>query len=333
MPDNYTQRGLRPDLAQRIKLTTLNMLGYAFPKLFPICVMQEKGGTFSFAPVGATTAKGQKARANGAAITSTEVKSGSDTWTPARLEGRALIYENEVKGLGGIESADAFGGEEAGRKAFNSAECDAIAASFSAARIAAAVELADHEVVKVLQQQAIAIRRYGKAYLVMTSNAFLKFCEIPEIRVRSFAALGGTGNLAFLALEDSAFLTSLGRLIKFNGIILFDSEVVGTDYDEYVGVVGLREEALTGGQPAIMTAKRAATYALSFFYQPDEASADTPFKVSSADDRVTNKANVYDAEAEFCLKELHAGALKLTKFAGAYTEYTAVTNVTTTTPA
>ena len=324
MTDNYTQRGARPDLAALIKISTLAQRGYAFTKLFPIAVMTEKGGTFSHAPVGMTTAKGQKGRANGDSITTTEKKSETATWTPTRLEGRTIIYENEVKGLGGIESADQFGGEDCGRKAFNQAEQDAADAFFSSTRRSGATELTDHQVVKKLQQAAIAVRKYGKPYLVMSSNAFLTFCEIPEIRVRSYAALGGTGNLAFLALEDQQLLAALGRLMKFQGIILFDSELVGTDYDGYVGVVGIREEAAPGGQSAIMTAKSAATYALSFFYQPDSASADQPFKVSSHDNR-DDKVNVYDAEAEFTLKELHTAAVSMTKFAASYTEFTVPT--------
>lgn len=321
MPDNYTQRGPRPDLASLVKISTLSQRGYAFTKLFPIVVMTEKGGTFSHAPVGMTTAKGQKGRANGAAISSTEKKSETATWTPTRLEGRTKIYENEVKGFGGIEIADQFGGEDAGRKAFNQAEADAAAAFYTAARIAAAAELTDHLVVKKLQQAAISVRKYGKPYLVMTSNAFLTFCEIPEIRVRSYAALGGTGNLAFLALEDEALMAALGRLIKFQGIILFDSELVGTDYDGYIGVVGLREETQAGGTRALMAAKSAATYGLSMFYQPDASSSDMPFAVSSHDNR-DDKVNIYDAEAEFCLQELHTAAVTLTKFAAAYTEFT-----------
>lgn len=325
MPDNYTQRGARPDLAELIKVSTLSQRGYAFPKLFPIAVMTERGGNFSHAPTGMTTAKGQKSRANGAAIDSSAIASETAVWTPSPLEGRTIIYEREVKGLGGIENADKFGGEDAGRKAFNQAEQDAADAFFSASRRTGATELADHQVVKKLQQAALSVRKYGKPYLVMSSNAFLAFCEIPEIRVRSYAALGGTGNLAFLALEDEQLLAALGRLIKFQGIILFDSEIIGTDYDTFIGVVGLREEAMSGGMTAVMTAKSAATYALSFFFQPDEANSDKPFAVKSADDRVATKSNVYDAEAEFCLKELHTGAVSMTKLAAAYTEYTVPT--------
>lgn len=322
--DNYTMRGARPDLAPLAKISTLSQRGYAFPKLMPIVVMTEKGGNFSHAPVGMTTAKGQKSRANGATIENTAIASETATWTPATLEGRAIIYEREVKALGGIENADAFGGEESGRKAFNSAEQDSADMFFSATRRAAATEMADHEVVLTLQQLALSVRKYGKPFLVMSSNAFLAFCEIPEIRDRSFAALGGTGNLAFLALSDEQLLASLSRLIKFQGIILFDSEVIGTDYDDYVGVVGLREEAFVGGKDALMTAKRAATYALSFFYQPDESAADTPFRLSSSDDRTTLKANVYDAEAEFVEKELHTSAAVLASFAASYSEYARV---------
>ena len=317
----YTQRGSRPDLAPLANMTQLDLRGYAFARILPIVIIAEKGGTYTFAPKGLTTAQGQKGRnqVNGA-IEETSFQGIPVTFTTAMLEGRSFIPASETPGMGGIALVDEFGAMDCGRKALNTAEADCAAMIFSPARLAAAVTMPDKLVVQTLQKGAKGTRGYGRPYLVMSTNAFLDFCEIPEIRVRATVGALAMGDMAFLAMEDEKVRQGISTLMKFAGVILFDSEIVGTTYDQYVAVINLREEAFAGSSAAIMTAKRAATYGLSFFYIPKGASQEAPFLIESADDR-SRKCNVYDATGNFAQKEIHPLAVKMFKFADEYTEY------------
>lgn len=320
MKEIYTSKGQRPDLAGQVLLSQAVTKGYAFPKLFPIIVQTEKSGSIAHAPVGMTAEQGVEGRANGAALADGELKTIDHAWAVARLEGRAKIYASEVPGFGDIAAADAFGAEDAGRKAFNKAENKSTALVFSAARRAAATTLADHAVVKTLQQRAKAVRKYGKAYLVMTDEAWLTFCEIPEIRTRLTQSSNAVGDLAYMAMEDAKVMQAVSTYMKLAGVILIDSEIVGAGYDNYVAVVGLREEAFAGAGNAVMAVKRAATYAVAMFYIPDDANKDQPFSMASFDEP-KEKCNYYDAEGFYSLDELHTSAVQVCSFAASYTEY------------
>lgn len=320
----YTQRGPRPDLAALGSMSQMDVKGYGLMKIFPLVIVREKAGTVSFAPKGLTTAKGQAGRAKTAAIESETLEPIDVTYSVAALEGRATIYTRDVPGMGGIEAADQVGGETACRRAWNTAESAAAAKVFSAARRGAAAELADHAVIKGLQLAAKSVRGYGKPYLVMSTTAFLTFCDIPEIRQKLDKSSLATGDLGFMALSDPRVAQTLSTLMLMQGIILFDSDIVGDTYDSYVAVVSLREEAFQGGMAALGVANRAAIYGATFMYIPQDAQGDTPFMVSSSDDTL-NKANIYDAEAHYDIEEANTGAVAVRKFAANYTEYTVPT--------
>lgn len=314
----YTIDGERPDLAQLVKLSQmLGVGGYAFPKIFPMIITAETSGDYSYAPVLMTAASGQAGRENDAEITDTEIKSSTLAWATARLEGRHKIYENEVKGLGGIESADEMGGEESGRKAMNTAEKAANTLVF-ASRIGTATTLTDQKVLATLKTKALSLRKYGKPYLVMSTNAYMTFTGIPEIDRKFVAGLKGLGDVGFLTASDTAALKVVAGLIAFEGIILFDSDVVGTTYDDYIAVIALRPEAFGSAENAYKAGKRRAMYGLTHLYLPDGADKDMPFRISSAADR-KNKVNYYDAEGRYCLSEMHGDAVEVCKFASKYT--------------
>lgn len=323
MQELYTQDGARPDLAATVTLSQAVTGGYAFPKLFPIIIVNERSGPFTHAPVGATSSQGTEGRANGAALAAGELAPVEGEFSVTRLEGRAIIYATDVVGFGGIASADGAGGEDAGRRAWNKAEAKCAAQLFSAARQAAATTLADHAVVKTLQQQAKAVRKYGKAYLVMTDNAWLSFCDIPEIRERLEKSSNAVGDLAYMALSDPKVAEAVSTYMKLSGVILIDSDIVGTDYDGFVAVVGLRPEAFAGAAQAMMTAKRSATYGVGFFHIPKEANQQQPFALSSYPVK-KEKCNYYDAEGWYQLKELHTEAVRVCEFAATYTERSVV---------
>lgn len=320
----YTQRGPRPDLAALGALSQMDLKGYGFMKLFPLIIVNEKAGTFSFAPKGLTATKGQAGRAKTDAISVETLAPVDVEYSVSALEGRAKIYTRDVPGLGGIAFADQLGGENCCRQAWNKAEATAASTVFTAGRMNAATELADHAVIKGLQQAAKSVRGYGKPYLVMSTNGFLTFCDIPEIRQKLDKSSLATGDLGFMALSDPRVAQTLSTLMMMQGVILFDSDIVGDTYDNFIAVVSLREEAFAGGMAALGVAQRAAIYGATFMYIPKGAQGDTPFMVSSSDN-TDGKYNLYDAEAHYDIEEVHTGAVAVRKFAATYTEYTVPT--------
>ncbi|MBQ2336481.1 MAG: hypothetical protein II381_09215, partial [Victivallales bacterium] len=247
-------------------------------------------------------------------------------WAASRYEGRGKLYENDGAAYASAEAADQAGAELSQRLAWNKVEDDAFKAVFTAARAAAATELVDHSVVKILQQKAKALRKYGKPTLVMTTNAWLDFCEIPEIRYRLEKLAGASNDTGFIMTDIEKVRAAVSTFLGFNDIVLFDSEIVGTSYDTNIAVIGLRPDA--AGNVAA-TAKSKATYGWTCAYIPEDAAADKPFDMRTWYDD-GNKCNVYDAEAFLGVTEAFSGAVEMCKFDDAYTEYpTSVVNVTT----
>ena len=317
-----TQTGLRPDLAEEAKLSQAEMGGYSFPKIFPVMAVKERAGTFAYAPENLPNGTGsaQEGRANGSAITSDEVKCADYNWTTARLEARTKIYDNEVKAFGGIEAADKNGGRNCVRRAYNKVEFRAYEKVFSAGRIAGATSLANNAVQSLLTKAAIAVRPFGSPYLYMTTNGLVKFLQIPEVRRMMFGTFGAQATMNLLVGDQSVLFAKLSPLLGFKGIVVAQSEIVGTTNDDAIAVIGLREEAFAGNDSLIMTAKERATYGFCVIYIPEGASTDMPFGVSSAPIE-EHKMNIYDAESAYSLNELHGGAVKVFKMLADLADY------------
>lgn len=307
----------RPDLAAIGSISQLDVKGYAFPKIFPLMPVSEKSGTMTVAPAGLTESKGTKGRANGTALSGTAITMVDVNWAAVRYEGRGKLYEDDGAAYASAEAADQAGAELAQRLAWNKAEEDAFAKVFTSTRKTGATELTDHHVIKILQQKAKSLRKYGKPTLVMTTNAWLDFCEIPEIRYRLEKLAGASNDMGFIMTDIDKVRAAVSTFMGFNDIVLFDSELVGTDYDTCVAVIGLRPEAKDN---TVATAKSKATYGWTPVYIPEDAAADKPFDMRAWYDD-DNKCNVYDAEAFLGVVEAFSGAVAMCKFAAAYTEY------------
>ena len=264
----------RPDLAAIGSISQLDVKGYAFPKIFPLMPVTEKSGTMTVAPAGLTASKGTKARVNGTALSGTAISMVDVNWSVSRYEGRGKLYEDDGAAYASAEAADNAGAELSQRLAWNKVEDDAFAKVFNATRYAAATTLTDHSVVKILQQKAKSLRKYGKPTLVMTTNAWLDFCEIPEIRYRLEKLAGAANDTGFIMTDIEKVRAAVSTFMGFNDIVLFDSEIVGTSYDDCVAVIGLRPEA---NGNAVSTAKSKATYGWTPVYIPEDAPADKPF--------------------------------------------------------
>ena len=308
----------RPDLAAIGSISQLDVKGYAFPKIFPLMPVSEKSGRMTVAPAGLTESKGTKGRANGTALNGTAITMVDVDWAAVRYEGRGKLYEDDGAAYASAEAADQAGAELAQRLAWNKAEEDAFAKVFTESRKSGSTELANHHVIKTLQQKAKSLRKYGKPTLVMTTNAWLDFCEIPEIRYRLEKLAGAANDMGFIMTDIDKVRAAVSTFMGFNDIVLFDSELVGsTDYDTCVAVIGLRPEA---NGNTVATAKSKATYGWTPVYIPEDAAADKPFDMRAWYDDA-NKCNVYDAEAYLGVVEAFAGAVAMCTFAAEYTEY------------
>jgi len=315
----------RPDLAAIGSTSQLDVQGYAFPKIFPLMPVTEKSGTMTVANAGLTASKGTKGRANGSALSATDISMVDVNWAAARFEGRGRLYENDGAAYASAEAADNAGAELAQRLAWNKVEDEAFKIVFTSARTSGATTLTDHSVVKILQQKAKALRKFGRPALVMTTNAWMDFCEIPEIRFRLEKLAGAGNDIGFIMTDIEKVRAAVSTFLSFHSVILFESEIVGTSHDTEIAVVALRPG--TDGKVA-ETAKSKALYGWTAVYIPEDAPADKPFDMRAWYDD-DNKANVYDAEAYLMPTEAFSSGVEMCKFADAYTEYaTSIVNNT-----
>lgn len=319
----YVENMERPDLRSFAKLTQADLRGYGFAKIMPVVTVREKGGKIWVAPKTLTDATGTKNRANGTALSGTDIKTVEVAYSTDRFEGRGIIYESEMHGFADMNAACQAGACDAGRKVLNSFEADVAAKVFTTARTGAAVALADGSFIKGLQKAAKSVRAYGKAALYMTDEAFLKLCDVPEVRNKLELGAKATGDIAYLALNDEKVLATVSTLLGFHAIAIVDSGIVGTGYDDFIAVVAIRPEAFGAtGDMVRSIAKSRAMYGALMVYVPEDAPADEPFVLSQSSDR-KEKANYFDAEGFVQAKEFHTpttgdnGGVSVVKFAAA----------------
>lgn len=314
----FVQNESRPDLGASVKMTQDSLRGYGFAKVFPMFRVPEKSGTVYVAPSTLTNAEGVKDRADGSALAATDLATSAVAFAVARLEGRARIFENEMHGFQSMDAACAAGSKIAGRKLLNTLEKDVSAAVFSSARRTAATVLANHAVVSGLQKLAISVRAYGSARLAFSTNGFLVFCNIPEIRVLLKTCAKVNSDAAYLALTNPAIRTAIANLMYFDDIAIFDSNIVGTTYDTFIGVYAARPESFTGD--AMLVAKTDATLGGLMTYLPDTAQPDCPMSLFTSAN-YQEKANYFDGEAWLQILEFNAAACVLGAMTATYTEY------------
>jgi hypothetical protein len=228
-----------------------------------------------------------------------------------------------MHGFADMNAACQAGACDAGRKVLNSFEADVAGKVFTSARTGAAAALADGSFIKGLQKAAKSVRAYGKAALYMTDEAFLKLCDVPEVRNKLELGAKATGDIAYLALNDEKVLATVSTLLGFHAIAIVDSGVVGSGYDEFIAVVAIRPEAFGAtGDMVRSIAKSRAMYGALMVYVPEDAPADEPFTLSQSSDR-KEKANYFDAEGFVQAKEFHTpttgdnGGVSVVKFAAA----------------
>jgi len=335
MNEMYVQDGLRMDLAAAAKVTQDDLRGYAFSKIFPIITTDETSGDIYVAPKTLTNAAGQAGRSDGSAITTDDLATLKVSYTTARVEGRARIYEHEMHGFADMNAACAAGAKVAGRRVLNKIETLAMTAVFTSTRKTAAIELTDHQVVKKLQGAAKAVRAYGKPWLCCSDNALQTLCEIPEIRHRLTQFSKADGDIGYMALEDEKVRAAVATILGFGGIAMYDADIVGTTHDAYIAVVAVRAETVGADSDTVRSVvKTDACFGATFVHIPQGGTSEAPFKISTAADR-PNKANLFDGEGWLVSKNFVAAAANqsdatkldenggavLVTFDDAYTEY------------
>lgn len=317
-----TQTADRPDLAAIGSTSQLDVMGYVFPKIFPLIPVTEQGGTMSVANPGLTNSKGTKGRADGAALSPSDVTRTDVNWFAARYEGRGRIFEKDGSAYESEEDTDNAGAEEAQRLAWNKVEDTAFAKVFTAARKSGATELADHAIIKTLQKKAKSLRKFGKPVMVMTTNTWFDFVEIPEIRSRLEKLAGAGNDVGFIMTDLPKVRAAVSTFMQFADILVFDSDIVDTNgtYDGCIAVIGLRTEV---NGDALRVAKAKAMYGWTPMYIPEGAPNDKPFDMRSWYDNAV-KANIYDSEAYLEPVEAFSSAVAMCKLLadlGSYTEY------------
>lgn len=346
MNEMYVQDGLRMDLAAAAKMTQDDLRGYAFSKVFPVIVTNEKSGDIGVAPKTLTNAQGQAGRSDGSAITTDDLATVPVDYTTARVEGRGRIYEHEMHSFADMNAACAAGAKVAGRRVLNKVETLAMTAVFTSARKTAAIELTNHQVVTKLQKAAKSVRAYGKPWLCCSDNALQALCDIPEIRFRLAQFSKAQGDIGYLALEDEKIRAAVATILGFGGIAMYDADIVGTTHDSYIAVVAVRKETIGADSDTVRSVvKTDACFGATFVHIPQGGTAEAPFRISTAADR-PNKANLFDGEGWLVSKPFvtvvpHSGdatvldengGAVLVTFDDEYTEY-AVPVVNVQTPA
>ena len=325
----------RPDLAAIGSISQLDVQGYVFPHLFPLMPVTEQSGKINVANPGLTNSKGQKNRQNGSAVNASTITRKKVDWAAAKYEGRGKLFEDDGAAYESEEAADQAGAEEAQRLAWNNVEDAAFQKVFSTTRVNAATQLADHAIIKTLQKKAKSLRKYGKPVIVMTTNTWMDFVEIPEIRDRLEKLAGAANDTGFIMSDIAKVRAAVSSFMQFANIYLFDSDIVDAlgAMDGKIAVVALRPEA-EGNVISVIKAK--ATYGWTPIYIPEGAPSDKPFDMRSWYDN-DNKANIYDAEAHLEPIEAHDGAVAMCKLLDDlddYTEYAVpVVNATVKNPA
>lgn len=299
----YVQDAERPDLRPFAKMTQEDMRGYAFGKVFPVIFVRGKGGKIYVAGKNLTNGQGTKGRSDGTSLSGTALATVEVSYSTGRVEGRGKIYEHEMHGYSSQEAAEQNGATLAGRLVLNTVEKDAMAVIFSSARISGATSGTAKGILKELHNAAKSVRAYGKPWLVCSDQAFLDLCGLSKIEDRLATATKASGDIGFMALQDEKVLQTISTLLYFNGIAVYDSDIVGDTYDGYVAVVAVQPETIGASSDQVLTvAKTKAMAGATIVCLPEDAPAGEPFTLSTAADR-DNKCNLFDAEGWLQIKE------------------------------
>lgn len=308
----------RPDLAAGLSKKALSGAAvFLAPILFPAFRVAERGGTIACAKVVRGTAV--KNRSSGVALTGTRVAPVDVTYSVAKIEGRDLLDDTDVKDAGGEDAALAAAARFAGYDAIKLYEQDAAATVFTATRYAAAASIVASAPFDALNKAALAVKDYGKPTLVCSEtwlNNFVKISAVSTVLKDLF------GHGWFKEIQDLGNVNkALGAAFGVDGVLIGDNAfwaVAGGsggdayDYTDAAAVVALRD---VGGDPR-GTAKKLPTYGFAPTFLPEGGSLEEPFEVETAY-LPTVRQNAVTAVLHAVAKEINSAAATLVKLPSA----------------
>lgn len=295
---NMTQEGRRPDL-ENLEINGTEQ--YIADQIFPAFHVTQKAGKLNYQGLvkqGAAT----KGRQAGEALTTTYLAKASVDWAVASIEKRHGIPYDEVENYGGIEAADAAGGEGARLSVMDAIEADAAAAILGGE--GTAVEAGKFiEAVKAAKK---AVKRYaGKTVLVVSQSVYDIITELDEVldRANLFTSVTPADNEQIVALKR----TILAMILEVDDILVGDDEFWGVEaYANRAAIIKVAPEDINSHI-------RKAVFAKQLVYYPADG---TRYEIFSFPDN-GDKANKYDATAWSKIQIFNAGARVLLTNIGA----------------
>jgi hypothetical protein len=316
--------GNRPDLAS----VEVNWpIGYIGRMFFPVGGTAEKANGFTHQTV-TSDATPEEDRAWSDALTQTRIAATRATYSCTKQEKRYVLTEDDVKELGGMDSADQLGAKAAKRSLMRKFETDAYEKVFTSARRSAALELTAGSEFQILGFVGDNVRRVsGRLSLVCSHQWFLAFTGLAAVatQLNARGAIGAVlQSQIALGLQTDVITGMLRTILPFEQVIIGDRE----HWSANAGYAAIAMLPDVSGD-SMMAAKIDPIYGLSKWFRPDPVSPENLIGIN-AEWLPETKVNAYDATAYYDIMELNAAGVSLVKLP-AGTEYTTTTTTTTTT--
>jgi hypothetical protein len=220
----YTEEGERSALQSDIEVNAPE--GYIGTKMMPVVPVSEKAGSMAYATVTAETAA-QTGRVAGSAPNPTQISNSAHAWACSEIIERAAITPDEVKQMGGIESADKIGFRWAMRSVLKAREA-----------LIAAVVLGDKDAtfdpakMRTQVQTALQTLRLYPGKTVLASSSMTLKAMVQQIAGDTNAGplfariVTGTNSAeAVLGLSIKAWLQGLAMFVGVDEVLAGDDAV------------------------------------------------------------------------------------------------------------
>ena len=325
----------RPDLVSAIAPAMNPPIGYIGHRLFPISWTADKLGYIYYKTL-VTDSAAQTGRSAGTAPTTTVLTSSNTTFTCAEVYKRYGIPPDEVKELGGIESADRHGALASIRSVWRAFETAVAATAIQSTSHSAGYQLVAGHVLTGLQEAAQTTRRYpGKLVLFCSWDWWLDFIEQSDVAEKIVVTFGNAGLTAVqnMSAQPEGLLRMMATIMQFDEILIGDNDhwkVSG--YEEDAIIAKVLPAGLNTNQDEIRQAyKLDPLYGVAKWYTPDVSGLQLPEGQKVADMTVNGSAlqltafqlrtywdninvlNTYDAFAWYGLNILNAAASRVVK--------------------
>lgn len=298
-----------PELAAKLALS--NPPAYTvFQEVLPFAAVREKAGTLTFmqaADVSATGAATEN-RTETTALDEEAVATGSVEYTLGLFEKRAYVAEREESNYGTADNVKNAGGTTLAAKFFRAIESKFVSYLTAAGD---AVAMTEGNIVSAIQEAVDDVYVYGAPVLVLTRKALRALRKSEEIKELLFSAGKAANQVNYILGTPDAFKEALKDLLEINKVIVADSNIWGSTYDNQIFVTAVRPEMLGKPTDTIDTVK-AAPCAGVIAYVPIAGAAADPFCCARITTWFDNKAkrNELDADGTLAILGLDKNAIK-----------------------